>query len=117
MSKCDTSTDKFLSQCLDEKIQALKPENADPDVWVPTFDQLRDLICQNVKKTSGDIWKVNDGIWKCTIIISEWTADYGTFVETERVFTGRDPKLVAILALKAAIGSGERLLVGDLPDD
>jgi len=117
MSKCDTSTDKFLSQCLDAKIQALKPENADPDVWVPTFDQLRDLICQNVKKTSGDIWKVNDGIWKCTIIISEWTADYGAFVETERVFTGRDPKLVAILALKAAIGSGERLLVGDLPDD
>ena len=33
------------------------------------------------------------------------------------MFTGKDPKLVAILALKAAIGSGERLLVGDLPDD
>ena len=50
MSKCDTSKDKFLTQCLDAKIQALKPENADPDVWIPTFDQLRDLICQNVKK-------------------------------------------------------------------
>ncbi|MAG85318.1 hypothetical protein CMK10_14290 [Candidatus Poribacteria bacterium] len=117
MSKCDTSKDKFLTQCLDAKIQALKPENANPDVWIPTFDQLQDLICQNVKKKSDDIWKVNDGIWKCTIIISEWTADYGTFAETERTFTGRDPELVAILALKAAIGVGERLLVGDLPND
>jgi hypothetical protein len=37
--------------------------------------------------------------------------------ETERTFIGRDPELVAILALKAAIGVGERLLVGDLPND
>ena len=61
MSKCDTSKDKFLTQCLDAKIQALKPENANPDVWIPTFDQLQDLICQNVKKKSDDIWKVNEG--------------------------------------------------------
>jgi len=55
MSKCDTSKDKFLTQCLDAKIQALKPENANPDVWIPTFDQLQDLICQNVKKKK--IWR------------------------------------------------------------
>jgi hypothetical protein len=67
MSKCDTSKDKFLTQCLDAKIQALKPEIANPDVWIPTFDQLQDLICQNVKKKSDDIWKVNDGIWKCCV--------------------------------------------------
>ena len=118
MSKCDTSEDNFFTQCLDAKIQALKPENANPDVWIPTFDQLQDLICQNVKKKSGDIWKVNDGIWKCTIIISEWTADYGTFAETKRSFTGRNPKLVVLLALKAAIGARECLMVGDyLPND
>jgi len=62
---------------------------------------------------------VNNGIWKCTIIIFEWTADYGTFAETKRSFTGRNPELVAaLLALKAAIGVGECWMVGDyLPND
>ena len=85
--------------------------------WVFNYLTGKRFELSNVKKKTDDIWKVNDGIWKCTIIISEWTADYGTFAETERTFIGRDPELVAILALKAAIGVGERLLVGDLPND
>ena len=61
---------------------------------------------------------MNNGIWKCTIIIFEWIADYGTFAETKRSFTGRNSKLVVLLALKAAIGAGECLMVGDyLPND
>ena len=61
---------------------------------------------------------MNNGIWKCTIIIFEWIADYGTFAETKRSFTGRNPKLVVLLALKAAIGAGECLMGGDcLPND
>ncbi|MCZ6681423.1 MAG: hypothetical protein O7E52_29765 [Candidatus Poribacteria bacterium] len=127
-------TPEYIDKCRHPAIQRLKPEldgsdlvwtsadrlmlvaeagNPAGHIWLPTLDQLLCLLRERCDNPNEPILRPCEGGWECIVTISEWTADYGTFVDAQRRFVGENPKLVVLRALKAAIGAGERWMVGN----
>ena len=128
-------TDRYINACRHPAIQNLKPQLTDVDlvltetddvklvadipnavaiqeklIWLPTLEQLLSALRGQV--TAPIVWREcsTEG-WECIVTISEWAADYETYIDTQRRFVGTEPKQVAIEALGATLGIGERWMV------
>lgn len=126
-------TDRYINACRHPAIQNLKPQLTDADlvltetddvkwvadtpnaaiheefIWLPTLEQLLAALRQQV--TEPIVWRECAEGWECIVTISEWAEDYGTYIDTQRRFTDTEPKQVAIEALRATLGIGERWMV------
>ena len=63
-----------------------------------------------VSQTDRSLRCAADG-WEYETYFREWAADYGTYIDTHRQFTGTDPESVLLQALMALLGIGERWMV------
>ena len=129
-------TKEYIDECCHPAIQRLMPQLVPSDlvltdtnrlafaseigpaqnqrdklIWLPTLEQLLAMLVERSKNPYQPLLRPCEDGWECIVTLSEWTADYGTFVDAQRRFTGAEPRLVALRALKAAIGAGERWMV------
>ena len=80
-------------------------------IWLPTLDQLLCLLKEKSKARDEPIIRPHSEGWECLVTIDEWAEDYGASIETQRRFAGSNLHEVALDALKAALGVGERWMV------
>ena len=103
---------EYLEQCRHPKIQALQPKVENTEgVWIPTSEQLQELLTQKLPYPDRSVfYRTVDG-WKYETYFQEWAADYGTYIDTHRQFTGSDAESVLLQVLMALLGIGERWMV------
>jgi len=130
----DGITEAFIRECSTPAVQSLKPnldafdtvwtpENqltlaGETDtiprakyIWVPTLSQLLHELKRRSKRPDEPILRPSETGWECVVTIDEWAADYETYIETQRRFSGDELIWVVLRAVKAAIGIGERWMV------
>ena len=102
----------YLESCRHPDIQGLRPDSENAiDVWVPTADQLLQLLKQKLPYPDRSVFRRTAGGWEYETYFREWAADYGTYIDTHRQFTGTDAESVLLQALTALLGIGERWMV------
>lgn len=102
----------YLERCLHPEIQALQPdaENTE-DVWIPTSEQLQQLLKQKLPYPDRSVFQRTADGWEYQTYFREWAADYGTYIDTHRQFVGTDAKSVLLQVLMAVLGISERWMV------
>ena len=103
---------EYIEQCQHPKIQALRPDTENPkDVWIPTSEQLHELLKQKLPYPDRSSLHCTADGCEYQTYFREWAADYGTYIETHRQFTGTDAESTLLQALMACLGIGERWMV------
>ena len=103
---------EYLERCRHPEIQALQPKSEDTEgVWIPTSEQLQQLLTQKLPYPDRSVLRRTAEGWEYEIYFREWAADYGTYIDTHRQFTGTDSESVLLQALMALLGIGERWMV------
>ena len=112
LSEKQTPSQKYIKQCQHPQIQALCPdiENAE-GVWIPTLEQLQQLLTQKLPYPDRSALRRTAEGWEYQTYFREWAADYGTYIDTHRQFTGTDAESVLLQALMAFLGISERWMV------
>ena len=102
----------YLDLCRHPEIQVLRPDTKNAkDVWIPTLEQLQKLLTQKLPYPDRSVLRRTADGWAYETYFREWAADYGTYIDTHRQFTGTDPESVLLQALMALLGIGERWMV------
>ena len=102
----------YLERCRHPEIQALRPETGDTkDVWIPTSEQLQQLLTQKLPYPERSVFQRTTDGWEYQTYFREWAADYGTYIDTHRQFIGTDAENVLLQVLMALLGIGERWMV------
>ena len=102
----------YLESCRHPEIQALRPETEDTgDVWIPTSEQLQQLLLQKLPYPDRSVFQSTAEGWEYQTHFREWAADYGTYIDTHRQFVGTDAESVLLQVLMALLGIGERWMV------
>ena len=103
---------KYLEHCRHPDIQALRPDSENSkDLWIPTAEQLQELLTQKLPYPDRSaLHRTADG-WEYQTYFREWAADYGTYIDTHRQFTGTNAESVLLEVLMAFLGIGERWMV------
>ena len=103
---------EYLEKCRHPEIQALRPETAEPeDVWIPTSEQLQQLLTQKLPYPDRSVFQRTADGWEYQTYFQEWAADYGTYIDTHRQFVGTNAESVLLEALIALLGISERWMV------
>ena len=103
---------EYLERCRHSEIQALRPETEDAeDVWIPTLEQLQQLLTQKLPYPDRSVFQCTAEGWVYQTYFREWAADYGTYIDTHRQFIGPDAESVLLQVLIALLGIGERWMV------
>ena len=103
---------EYIERCGHPKIQALRPETeAAEDVWLPTFEQLQQLLTQKLPYPDRSVFQHTAEGWEYQTYFREWAADYGTYIDTHRQFVGTDAESVLLQVLMALLGISERWMV------
>ncbi len=103
---------EYLEQCQHPKIQALQPKTENiKGIWIPTSEQLQELLTQKLPYPHRSIFRRTADGWEYETYFREWAADYGTYIDTHRQFTGTDAESVLLHVLMALLGIGERWMV------
>lgn len=103
---------EYLEQCLHPEIQALQPETENSEgVWIPTSEQLQQLLTQKLPYPDRSVLHRSADGWEYETYFREWAADYGTYIDTHRQFTGTDAESVLLQVLMSLLGIGERWMV------
>ncbi len=111
-SKKRTHSQEYLERCQHPKIQALCPETENiQDIWIPTLEQLQQLLTQELPYPDRSALRPTADGWEYQTYFREWTADYGTYIDTHRQFIGTDAESVLLQALMVLLGIGERWMV------
>lgn len=111
-SQKQSPSQAYLKRCLHPEIQALKPETkCSEGVWLPTTEQLQELLTQKLPYPDRSIFRRTANGWEYETYFREWAADYGTYIDTHRQFTGSDAESVLLQVLMALLGIGERWMV------
>lgn len=102
----------YLERCRHPEIQALRPETGNTeDVWIPTSEQLQQLLTEKLPYPDRSVLQRTVDGWEYETYFREWAADYGTYIDTHRQFSGPDAESVLLQALMAVLGIGERWMV------
>ena len=111
-SETQKHSQEYLDRCRHPEIQALRPdpENA-KDLWIPTSEQLQQCLQQKLPYPDRSVFRQTAKGWEYETYFREWTADYGTYIDTHRQFIGTHPESVLLQVLGALLGIGERWMV------
>ncbi len=102
----------YLARCQHPEIQALQPDTENTeDVWIPTSEQLQQLLTEKLPYPDRSVLQRTADGWEYETYFREWAADYGTYIDTHRQFSGPDVESVLLQALMALLGIGERWMV------
>ena len=103
---------EYKEKCQHPQIQALRPdlENS-TGLWIPTAEQLQQLLTQKLPYPDRSALRRTADGWEYQTYFREWAADYGTYIDTHRQFTGTDAESVLLQALMAFLGISERWMV------
>lgn len=105
-------SEEYLEQCRHPEIQALRPDAENSkDLWIPTSEQLQQLLNQKLPYPDRSIFQRTADGWEYQTYFREWAADYGTYIDTHRQFTATDAETVLLQVLIALLGIGERWMV------
>ena len=111
-SKQQEYPQEYLEKCRHPEIQALRPETEDAaDVWIPTPEQLQQLLTQKLPYPDRSVFRRTADGWEYQTYFREWAADYGTYIDTHRQFVGSDAESALLQVLIALLGIGERWMV------
>ena len=103
---------EYLEQCRHPEIQVLRPKTANTeDIWIPTSEQLLQLLAEKLPYPARSVLQRTAASWEYKTYFREWAADYGTYIDTHRQFSGPDAESVLLQALMALLGIGERWMV------
>ena len=102
----------YLKLCTHPTIQALQPttENTE-DLWIPTIEQLHDLLKQKLPYPDRSIFNKTANGWEYETYFREWAADYGTYIDTYRQFVDPNAEIVLLQVLMALLGIEGRWMV------
>ena len=103
---------EYIEKCQHPQIQTLRPDSENSKgLWIPTAEQLQELLTQKLPYPDRSVLhRIAEG-WEYQTYFREWAADYGTYIDTHRQFTGTDAESVLLQALMAFLGIGERWMV------
>ena len=102
----------YLERYQHPEIQALQPDTENTEgVWIPTSEQLQQLLTEKLPYPDRSVLQRTADGWEYETYFREWAADYGTYIDTHRQFSGPDAKNVLLQALMALLGIGERWMV------
>ncbi len=103
----------YIAHCRHPEIQALRPqaEAADTELWIPTCAELQTLLAQRLPSPERTVFQQTPDGWVYETYLSEWAADYGTYIDAHRRFIAPDAESVLLQALLAVLGIGERWMV------
>lgn len=111
-SKEQTYPKAYIEMCQHDAIQALKPNVINSDeVWIPTSEQLFELLNQKLPYPERSNFKRTVNGWEYQTYFREWADDYGTYIDTYRQFVGAHAESVLIQVLFALLGIEERWMV------
>ena len=103
---------EYIERCQHPQVQALCPDTASAEgVWTPTVEQLQQLLTQKLPYPDRSVLRRTTEGWEYQTYFREWAADYGTYIDTYRQFTGTDAESVLLQALMACLGISERWMV------
>ena len=103
---------EYRERCRHPEIQALRPETGNTEaVWIPTSEQLQQLLREKLPYPDRSVLRRTADGWEYETYFREWAADYGTYIDTHRQFSGTDAESVLLQALMAVLGIGERWMV------
>lgn len=103
---------KYLDMCRHPAIQALQPTTAKiEDVWIPTVEQLHELLNQKLPYPDRSSFQKTEDGWVYETYFSEWAADYGTYIDTQRQFVGTETEIALLQVLMALLGIDGRWMV------
>ena len=102
----------YLKMCSHPDIQALKPNTENTkDLWIPTTEQLHDLLNQKLPYPDRSNFNRTANGCEYETYFREWAADYGTYIDTHRQFTGPNAEIVLMKVLMALLGIDGRWMV------
>ena len=102
----------YHKMCSHPDIQALKPNTENTkDLWIPTTEQLHDLLNQKLPYPDRSNFNRTANGCDYETYFREWAADYGTYIDTHRQFTGQNAEIVLMKALMALLGIDGRWMV------
>ncbi len=102
----------YLKMCSHPTIQALKPNYLNTnDLWIPTVEQLHDLLNQKLPYPERSTFNKTANGCEYETYFREWAADYGTYIDTHRQFTGPNAEIVLLQVLMALLGIDGRWMV------
>ena len=103
---------EYKEKCQHPQIQALRPDSENSKgLWIPTAEQLQQLLTQKLRYPDRSALRRTADGWEYQTYFREWAADYGTYIDTHRQFTGTDAESVLLQALMACLGISERWMV------
>lgn len=103
---------EVLALCRHPEVEWLRPDTASSeDVWVPTVEQLRQLLVRFLPYPGRSVLRHTGAGWEYQVDFREWAGDYGTEIETRRRFIGDSVEDVLLQALIAVLGIGDRWMV------
>ena len=103
---------EYRERCRHPEIQALRPETEDIEkIWIPTPEQLQQLLTEKLPYPDRSVLQRTTNGWEYETYFREWAADYGTYIDTHRQFSGTDAESVLLQVLMALLGIGERWMV------
>ena len=112
LSKKQMFSQEYIERCRHPQIQALRPDSENPKgLWTPTAEQLQQLLNQKLPYPERSVLCRTAEGWEYQTYFREWAADYGTYIDTHRKFTGPDAESVLLQALMAFLGISERWMV------
>ena len=96
-SKRQVPSQEYVERCRYSEIQALRPDRENSEgVWIPTSEQLQQLLTQKLPYPDRSILRCTADGWEYETYFREWAADYGTYIDTHRQFTGTDAESVLL---------------------
>lgn len=102
----------YLKMCSHSDIQALKPDTENTeDLWIPTVEQLHDLLNQKLPYPERSNFNKTANGCEYETYFREWAADYSTYIDTYRQFTGPNAEIVLLQVLMALLGIDGRWMV------
>ncbi len=103
---------EYIEKCQHPQIQALRPDSENSKgLWIPTAEQLQQLLTQKLPYPDRSALRRTADGWEYQTYFREWAADYGTYIDTYRKFTGTDTESVLLQVLMAFLGISERWMV------
>ncbi len=102
----------YIERCKHPQIQALRPDAENlKSLWIPTSEQLQALLARKLPWPDRAVLHRTTEGWEYHACFREWAADYGTYIDTHRQFTGSAAESVLLKALMTLLGIGERWMV------
>ncbi len=102
----------YIDMCQHPEIQALRPNGVNTDeMWIPTSEQLRELLNQKLPYPERSSFKQTANGWEYQTYLREWAEDYGTYINTHRQFVGTHAESVLMQVLMALLEIEERWMV------